>query len=294
MFKFMSLFPFKAWIIGDPHFTSLDGYQYTFNGLGDYQVGLIYDGQTLVYEIQGRTQRVVNKETGELGQATFFDAFAIRKENTTISFFLTSNNTDFSINIDDVEFNKTSLLEGDFENENFLLSAADGNLTTIFVIWRTLAVTIDVRSGLLDMLLQLPDQFKGDNTRGLIGVWNDDITDDFLLPNGTLLSPSGAAGNYTDEDFFLFGEEWRIDPADSFFDVGVSRPPSADSSGFMPVFLSNLVSSFEMSDPSFLNTARSGCNNNRQCLFDTLAAEDMELGWVPKTAKKQTKPRRGF
>lgn len=80
----MSLFPFKAWIIGDPHFTSLDGYQYTFNGLGDYQVGLIYDGQTLVYEIQGRTQRVVNKETGELGQATFFDAFAIRKENTTV------------------------------------------------------------------------------------------------------------------------------------------------------------------------------------------------------------------
>lgn len=41
------------------------------------------------------------------------------------------------------------------------------------------------------------------------GVWNDDISDDFSLSNGTLLQPSGADGNYTEQDFFNFGESCK-------------------------------------------------------------------------------------
>lgn len=82
--SFTHCVPVTAWVIGDPHFTTLDGYQYTFNGLGDYQVALIYSEGEVIYDIQGRTKQIFNQQTGQLAGATFFDAFAIKRDNFVV------------------------------------------------------------------------------------------------------------------------------------------------------------------------------------------------------------------
>ena len=66
-----------AWFWGDPHLRTLDGIDYTYNGLGEYTVALLDDesGQRY-FELQGRTQRAFNSETQQLSEATFFAAFA--------------------------------------------------------------------------------------------------------------------------------------------------------------------------------------------------------------------------
>ena len=55
-----------AWFFGDPHFRTLDGRRYTFNGLGEYMM-VDADG---MFQLQGRTAIAGNST------ATIFSAFA--------------------------------------------------------------------------------------------------------------------------------------------------------------------------------------------------------------------------
>ncbi|KAJ8038780.1 Mucin-like protein [Holothuria leucospilota] len=279
--------PSTTWVVGDPHFTTLDGYQYTFNGLGDYQVALIYSEGEVIYDIQGRTKQIFNQNTGQLAGATYFDAFAIKRDNFVIKFFLSDNGTDFTMNLNGSEFNKTVLLNGDYEENGFVLKAATVDLSKVLVIYLDLSAVVDVTMGLLDMVLQLPEQYRG-NTRGLVGVWNGNVSDDFEFPNGTLLQPGGPSGNYTDLDFFNFGETWRVNPEDSFFDAEISRKRRnlADEAGFQPILLSNLISTFERDNPDFLASAQSTCSDNIQCLYDSLAVEDQALGEATRMSQE--------
>ena len=63
-----------GWAWGDPHFTTIDGRTYTFNGLGEYVLLRI---DALDFEIQGRATRLVNESN-----ATVFTALAFGIINT--------------------------------------------------------------------------------------------------------------------------------------------------------------------------------------------------------------------
>ena len=65
-----------AWFWGDPHFTTLDNYTYTFNGIGEYV--LLRSAGEVNVEFQGRTAVAPNSN------ATVFSAFAIQHEGTTV------------------------------------------------------------------------------------------------------------------------------------------------------------------------------------------------------------------
>lgn len=45
---------FTVWFFGDPHVITLDNFEYTFNGLGEYVVINIPNG---VFNMQGRTKQ---------------------------------------------------------------------------------------------------------------------------------------------------------------------------------------------------------------------------------------------
>ena len=63
-----------GWMYGDPHFRTLDGFGYTFNGLGEYTlIETTHDNFTL----QGRTAKA-RDENGTETDATVFSAFAAR------------------------------------------------------------------------------------------------------------------------------------------------------------------------------------------------------------------------
>ena len=63
-----------GWFYGDPHIRTLDGFQYTFNGLGEYTLIETTRGN---FTLQGRTAKAVDKNGAER-EATIFSAFAAR------------------------------------------------------------------------------------------------------------------------------------------------------------------------------------------------------------------------
>lgn len=67
-----------AWMFGDPHITTLDGANFTFNGLGDFQLVRAWDGNSS-FLLQGRTA-----QTGS-AQATNFIAFAAKYDTNSLS-----------------------------------------------------------------------------------------------------------------------------------------------------------------------------------------------------------------
>ena len=64
-----------GWLWGDPHFVTLDGKNYTFNGLGEYTMVNVKNGY---FELQARTKLA----KGE-GTATVFAAAVAREANTS-------------------------------------------------------------------------------------------------------------------------------------------------------------------------------------------------------------------
>ena len=64
-----------AWGRGDPHFTTLDGRTYTFNGLGEY---VLLRESSNNFEFQGRTESAPNSN------ATIFSAFVIKDGSDTV------------------------------------------------------------------------------------------------------------------------------------------------------------------------------------------------------------------
>ena len=70
-------FNFKGWFWGDPHFKTLDGGNYTFNGLGEY---VMIDAQNGTFQLQARTSLAQGNST----TATIFAAGAAKEENTSI------------------------------------------------------------------------------------------------------------------------------------------------------------------------------------------------------------------
>ena len=62
---------------GDPHYNTLDGKAYTFNGIGEY---VMIDAKGAVFQLQARTGRAQgNSSTG-----TIFQAAAARENTTSI------------------------------------------------------------------------------------------------------------------------------------------------------------------------------------------------------------------
>ena len=65
-----------GWFWGDPHFKTLDGGNYTFNGLGEY---VMIDAQNATFQLQARTGLAQGNST----TATIFTAGAAKEENTS-------------------------------------------------------------------------------------------------------------------------------------------------------------------------------------------------------------------
>ena len=71
---YIDLFRLTGWMYGDPHFHTLDGFQYTFNGLGEYTLVETIHGN---FTLQGRTAKALDANGAEM-DATVFSAFAAK------------------------------------------------------------------------------------------------------------------------------------------------------------------------------------------------------------------------
>ena len=202
---------FFVWTWGDPHFTTTDGNEYTFNGLGEYRIFKSADDR---FEFQGRTQ-LVNGST-----ATEFSAFVGRQFSTgvndssttvhvglisatelrimvccyapespltdALSEFDGSSWRDVSANFAELAPNGVLLLD------NVILSRGEENGSLVMSFSSEVTVSITARSGLLSYVLGLPDEFRGE-TRGLVGRWDGNRTNDFVSRSGEEISVNSTS-----------------------------------------------------------------------------------------------------
>ena len=75
----LHFYHFTATGCGDPHFITLDGVEYTFNGFGEYTVLNI---NATNFNLQGRMQPLT--DSGRSSRATLFSAFAMKENDSDI------------------------------------------------------------------------------------------------------------------------------------------------------------------------------------------------------------------
>ncbi|XP_013383336.2 uncharacterized protein LOC106153782 [Lingula anatina] len=259
--------PRFTFFFGDPHFKTLDGLQYTFNGRGEY---CLVDMANKTFLLQTRLEQAIPKGGG-LANATIFSAFVAKDINSDkLQVQLTEDRQDMEIYVGTTLVSPTLLSSGsaEYNNLDLLYSAEQKTLTAIFASQVTLNITLGVN--LLMFSVNVPES-RASQLKCLMGNYDGNTEDDLTARNGTVL-PS----NSTDEQiYYNFGETWRLTEAESMFDYrpGYSAANYTDPS-FLPVFTENLEATYGTEKYS---SAVALCDNLKACVYDFLITGDGSL-----------------
>ncbi|KAK2162840.1 hypothetical protein NP493_1501g01086 [Ridgeia piscesae] len=251
-----------GWLYGDPHIRTLDGFQYTFNGLGEYTLIETTHGN---FTLQGRTAKA-RDDNGKEMDATIFSAFAARDNNSdTFHVNMNATRNGLAIFIDGesvIAWFKAANDTAEHEYTNVIL--AKKSATEIEVTFTSgFSLTIGVNAEQLDITVGASDKFKN-HTKGLMGVFNGDPTDDLLPPGENVVALSNSSSEKT--IFYGFGELWRINQVDSlFYYVNGESYLTYAHPEFKPLFLEDVTAN--MTDAQKAKAKRI-CGDNKECIFD--------------------------
>nr|XP_032817931.1 mucin-4-like isoform X1 [Petromyzon marinus] len=264
--------PWFGWMFGDPHITTLDGVDYTFNGLGEYDLLIANDGNVTKFIVQGRTQRAGDNHTS---MATNFVALVamqtgcpmvewkLDQENTTLLYI---EGYQFSVSENATTINGTTVM---LSNGSTVASFKSG-----------VSVTVTATMGALQFLISLPEKMRN-NTQGLLGIFNGNKTDDFTARNGTILPFNGDKPPKDNRIFFEFGQSWKITNESSLFSyVGSESWLIFNNNTFVPRFFDDLLT--ENTTKTTEITAL--CNGSDACIFDALSTGNIAFALQTKKA----------
>ncbi|XP_013419175.1 sushi domain-containing protein 2 [Lingula anatina] len=239
--------------IGDPHLITLDGLNYTFNGVGEYTLVQTTHG---TFTMQGRAEQI-RHVNGSLSSATGWTSVALRGTNETVEVRSVS-----SVRVDVY----VAGLRVDFDTLGDSLTLYGGISLVRNPATQAINVSLDLDNiyvtfshvaGLLNFMLMLPHSLRT-LTRGLLGVWNGNIADDFTTSNGVQIPVTSSLQDI----HYNFGETWRTSSSGSLFtyDPGQSHT-SYQNPAFVPTFVISL-DSVNVTEVTLL------CGDHNQCIFD--------------------------
>ncbi|XP_013418963.1 uncharacterized protein LOC106179759 isoform X2 [Lingula anatina] len=266
--------PTLGTLFGDPHLITLDSLPYTFNGRGEYTlIRTTNDSFTL----QARTEPALAAD-GSFLNATVFTAFAAKDGNSEsrLHVQLSENRQELDIYRNDAQI--TSILLNSANQNYFSYDDLDieYNMTTkalLATFASGFSLNITVGKALLKLIVEVPAEFEN-KTRGLLGVFNGDQSDDFTLPNGTVLNL-----NNSDEEaiFYQFGQNWQIplNTNESLLHYAPGLGPANFSyPDFIPIFGTTSIAVF---DNQTLKLVEDICGDSKECQYDYLVTKDEEL-----------------
>ena len=175
----------------------MDDNPFTFNGIGEY---LLLGSQGNDLTVQARF--VQFNESSET-RATITTAVAVQHaDSLPVQVEIDAESEMLELYIDgsphDIPDNSTALIVteagvfnmtsigGDVSNSNRVSITNNGGELTISTTSEA-AITVSAQMSFLHVSVQVSAGFE-DDTRGLLGFFNGDSSDDFTLPNGTVLS----------------------------------------------------------------------------------------------------------
>ena len=238
--------------------------KYTFNGWGEYTLMII---EEIGFSIQVRMlpYRNLNAPT----QGTVFTGIAIRANATDDIQLELNDGILLGINgrITDSDANDFSLLLN-----GAYIQRSNNTFTFLYDNEISVKIEIDNTQSFFYILMTVPS-FYQNKTRGLLGVMDNNVENEFTLPNGNVLSIDPA----NDRDIFnRFGSFWKTSPANTIFTyyTGYSHA-SFKNDNYLPLFLSDGIT-FQNSTLETL--ARAKCGSNMECLFDVSTTGQLTVG----------------
>jgi hypothetical protein len=88
----------------------------------------------------------------------------------------------------------------------------ESNNTVTVLMASGITAEIKILSRMLHIILSVPTSLKG-QVRGLVGNWDDDTSNDFMLPNGTWIPINSSRTDI----HYLFGMAWSTTNKTSLF-----------------------------------------------------------------------------
>lgn len=246
---------------GDPHFETLDGFQFTFNPLGVYNMlEKPINNDTTSFSMHVSTRRA--------GGGTVFSGFALRDGFTTAEFFLTvENETIVIINGTEIDATLFSELEMDTiqfsRNENSTEFNFNLQVSDFFV-----QASI-FQPGILTLSISPPMSARG-KTIGLLGNFDGVEENDLHSKDGRLI-PTNSSWMTIHEEF---GETWVIFEADWMFSFKIASLILNDIQGGSPY---NATYTAEFESPELKQQAEEICEGDESCLLDVALTGKIEF-----------------
>jgi RHS repeat-associated protein len=248
---------------GDPHFTTLDGNYYNFQGVGEFT---LVKSTTDDLEIQVRQTKVSSGAS----------------VNTAIAFQSGGQKVEFDAGQNQVILNGVATDIPDkslYAVGTSLVIAREGKRYNIYTLNNDL-IQIDNNVSYLDIGVGLADNRLG-KVAGLLGNNNNNSNDDIALRDGTVIG-----NNITDEQ--LYANSWRITQATSLFTYapGTSTTTFTDTTPTVPVVITpaqraaaeQTARNAGITDPNLLENA----------IFDLVVTNDPAYLETYKAAQRQT------
>lgn len=206
----------QVFIFGDPHFVSIDNNNFTFNGIGEYLLlqspsnNLVIQSRleqfdqntpgtvlTSIVIKEGTTQSVqVNVESG--GLELIVNGLTVELPTKLSPIVVTSMGvTDITMPLVSAEGGAFGASDSATSNDQVFVRRDDDN-SLLITTPNGASLSVRLENSFLGTSVELTENFRGD-TNGLLGVFNGDFSDDFTLPNGTVLNIS------SEKDIYQFG-----------------------------------------------------------------------------------------
>ncbi|RNA26539.1 sushi domain-containing 2-like [Brachionus plicatilis] len=256
-----------AFVMGDPHFLTFDELAYTFNGYGEYTLFQIKD---INFTVQVRIAPITSKN-GTISQGTVYKAISVKGNNNTDhvqveldfknNLFIRINGEFFYVENESLSFNGLQLTVTD-----------QTKIELVYNVGINIEILVTSSRNALMLFTSISQNYRS-RTVGLLGNFNGDSSDDFILPNGTLLNLNAK----NDRDIFEnFGQKWMISENESIFyyELGFGYHSHLDAA-FIPKFIQDGI---VFNDSNLETVAREKCGNNSDCLFDISITGDSEIG----------------
>ncbi|KAH9505488.1 hypothetical protein Btru_057442, partial [Bulinus truncatus] len=264
-------------IFGDPHITTLDGTGYTMNGWGEF-ILLRIRSENLI--LQGRTDRAEGIN-GSLTNATVFTAVAAKESNEShFQVELSVSKTSMVITAGEIDI--TAEFYQDIEpaiivsTDTLSVTREYNNNRTVVVAGFPSGVSIKVYVAAKSLLIEFNVQKEFQNaTESLLGNFNGNMSDDFTLPNGTVL-PANISER---EIYHKFAKAWMVNSTNSVFRYQQGENTETfQHPEFEPFYM-------DEADPSTLAKAKEFCGvSNAACIYGYLVTGDKTFASETKVA----------
>ncbi|KAI0239247.1 hypothetical protein LSAT2_010015 [Lamellibrachia satsuma] len=248
---------------GDPHIITMDGLQYTFNGLGEFW--LIRSDDFLM---QGRATQAKTAE-GDVTMATAWTAIGMAANtsgNGTVVQVQINERTGLDIIIDGIKEDFDDLPTQEFSGFTVTFDAAKLTADIRFHAENEYVIKIMAIEGTLSYQMSWPSDAAPPT--GLLGNANGNMDDDLQTPDHIVI-----ASNATSREVFeKFGMTWQTSEVESLFvyDTGSSHASFVKPS-FRPLFEPPTID-----DATRENVTRM-CYGKQQCVFDYFTTGEMTL-----------------